>query len=377
MSAMKMVPVTARHDGVIDAEHGMVFETTVSALDPLCDEEYCREGCFEFVAIAQSETLEDIEIRVATIDEPTSWIAQETAPGPAVTGGFCFRHRPEGPGTLDLRVETLARSGHGSVAVQGWLKPLSDRRVDAPPTIAGPATGTPLPITGTEPPEASRVRFMASDPHVPLAEVWLDELRGPPPGACRRWPAQRHRWVALDAWGGIAGTHQRTRAEAYDVTGCYEMETGPVRGGMGVGLLASVGYVPGPRFEASPTTDQREALDRFVERLDEVWPTELERAPMFFRGYDDVLTAAIGGRVFAVAAFVDGAWRLRHIETLFSMEDYIYEPYRLLAVFDFDGDGNAEIVFRESGGPAWNDVVLTPGGTIWSRAATSVGGGTI
>lgn len=377
MSAMNMVPVTAQHTGVIDQAHGMVFETTVSAFDPLCEEDLCREGSFEFVAIAQSDTLEDIEIRVATLDEPTSWIAMNTAPGPAVSGGFCFHFRPGGPGSLDLRVETLARAGHGAVAVQGWLQPLSERTVEHPPTFAEPITGELLPTSDTDPPEAGRIRFMASDPHVPLAEVWLGDLQGPPPGACQRWPAQRHRWVALDAWGQIAGTQERTRAEGYDVTGCYEMETKTIRGDAGVGLLASVGYQARPRFEASPSPEQREAFDRFVRELDDVWPTELERAPMFFRGYDDVLSAAIGGRVFVVAAFVDGAWQLRHIETRFSTEDYIHEPYRLLAVFDLDGDGNAEIVFRESEGPAWNDVVLTPGGTIWDRAATSVGGGTI
>jgi len=98
---------------------------------------------------------------------------------------------------------------------------------------------------------------------------------------------------------------------------------------------------------------------------------------MFFRGYEDALTAVVGGRVLAIAAFQDGDWHLRHIETLYSTEDYITEPYRVLAVFDLDRDGNAEVVFRESEGPAWNDVVLSPGGTIWSRATTSVGGGTI
>lgn len=377
MSAMRMVPVTAQRTGVIDHEHGMVFETKVSALDPLCEEDYCREGCFEFVAIAQSDTLEDIEIRVATLDEPTSWIAMNTAPGPAVTGGFCFHFRPGGPGALELRVETLARSGQGPVAVQGWLEPLSEHTIDEPPVVGEPITGELLPTNDADPPEAGRVRFMASDPHVPLAEVWLGDLQAPPLGACQRWPAQRHRWVALDAWGQIVGTHERTRAEGYDVTGCYEMETKTIRGDSGVGLLASVGYQARARFEASPSAEQRAAFDQFVDELDGVWPTDLERSPMFFRGYDDVLTAAIGGRVLVLAAFVDGAWHLRHIETRFSTEDYIYEPYRLLAVFDLDGDGHAEVVFRESEGPAWNDVVLTPGGTIWDRAATSVGGGTI
>ena len=214
---------------------------------------------------------------------------------------------------------------------------------------------------------------------MPLAEVWLDRLGPAPAGACTRWAARRHHWVALDAWGQIAGTHRRIGAEAYDVTECYEMRTEAIRGDDGVGLLASIGYEPGPRFELLPSDEQRRAFDAWVAELDDVWPphAEAQREPMFFRGTDDGLTAVVGGRVLAVAAWVDEAWTLRHIETQYASEPWCGQPYRPLAVFDLEGDGAAEIVFRESECAAWDDAVLTPGGSIWTRATTSVGGATI
>lgn len=378
LPSQDLVPVTARHDGVIDAETAMVFEAELAALGPSCTEEYCKGGCFEFVALALDDTLQDIEVRVSPTDDPSDWFGHTIAPGPSVSAGFCFAFE-EHPEKLPVRVETLARVGHGRVAVQGWVEPHSERVHDDPPDVAPPATGTPLPVTETEPPKANRVRFMASDPHVPLVEAWLGELQPPPSGACTRWPAHRHRWVALDEWGQIVGTHRSEGGEAYDVTECYEMRTTTLDGADGVGLLASVGYRPGPRFAAAPSDSERRAFEAFIADLDDVWPAgdAQRREPTFFRGADEVLTAVVGGRVLAVAALVDGTWTLRHIETTYASEAWVEEAYRPLAVFDLEGDGHAEIVFRESEGVSWNDAVLSPGGTVWVRAATSVGGGTI
>ena len=285
-----------------------------------------------------------------------------------------------------MRVEVRAREGAGEVVVAGWRERAPE---EPPPEEPVPEertrewiTGEPLPVDAGTTPAPSTVRWMASDPHVPLAEVFLDELRSPPPGACTDWPARRHRWIAVDAWGQPVGTHVSLGAEGYDVTECYEMRTRVIDGELGVGLLASIGYRPGPSFRDTPSDADRDGLRGFLDRIDAVYGApEPPVEPMYFRSVDHEGTpthnAVIGGRVLVVAQLVEGAWVLRHLENRYGLDTWSSAPYRPLAVLDLDGDGRPEIVFRESELAAWNDSILVSTGIGWVLDIASVGGATI
>ncbi len=377
LHGLGMIPVTARVDGRVDETTALTFEVSLDRRAAPCDDEYCHAGCVRVFAVAQDETLQDVAIDVSPTARPDDIIAQTIEPGPSVSAGFCHSFAVGTDPLYPIRVVTRAREGAGRVTVQGWLERVPDT-AEEEASQPGPETGEPLPVQAGTAPPPNLVRFMASDPHVPLAEVFLDELRGASEGACARWPGKAHAWVALDTWGQPVGTMRSTGAEGYDVSGCFEMSAKLVRGTAGTGLLASVGYRAPVSAAREPTDAQQRSFDAFVREIDDVWPpTAAPRTPLFFRGADDVLTAVLGGRVLLVAAFVDDAWQLRAIETQLAAEALGPEPYRPIAVFDFDGDGTAEIVFREDEGPWWNDVVLRSAGTIWERVAESVGGGTI
>ena len=371
-----MVPVTRQVDGRIDETTALTFETTLDGTGASCDGEYCDAGCFRVFAVAKDDTLHDISIQVSPLADPDDIIAETIEPGTSVSAGFCHQYVVESDPKLPIRIVTRARAGQGRVAVRGWLERVPDTRNEEP-AWTGPDTGDPLPVEAGTAPAPNLVRLMASDPHVPLAEVFLSELRPPSDGACARWAGKAHRWHALDAWGQPVGTLRSTGAEGYDASGCFEMNVAVVRGTAGTGLLASEGYRAPAKAQLQPTDEQRRSFDAFVDEIDDVWPSTTKRSPVFFRGADDVLTAVVGGRVLVVAAYVDDAWVLRALENQLALGALGPQPYRPIAVFDLDGDGTAEIVFRADEGPWWNDVVLQSAGDVWVRAVESVGGGTI
>lgn len=388
LEAIGMVPATPTARGRVAPDTALVLEATLRAASATCEEPEdgrCHAGCFRFVVVALDSGAQDLVVRVSSPEEPGDVLAESLVPGPRVDAGFCYGFAPGEGSERPVRIEVRARVGAGEVAVAGWRE-REPEEPPPPPAAEEPTgpwiTGEPLPVDAGTTPAPNTVRWMAADPHVPLAEVVLGELREPPDTACTDWPARRHRWVTVDAWGQPVGTVVSVGAEGYDVTECYEMRTAKVDGEPGMGLLASIGYRPGPSARDTPSEAEREALRALLDRVDAVFGApEPVGEPLYFHGRDQegapTRNAVVGGRVLVVAQLVEGAWELRHIELAYGFESWNLAPYRPLAVLDLDLDGNPEIVFRESELAAWNDSILVPTGIGWVRAIESVGGATI
>lgn len=260
-------------------------------------------------------------------------------------------------------------------------------------------TGDPLPegpVADGDCP-AGDARWLGFDPHVPFAVTSRGEIETAGVACCAPWAVRGARWQAIDRWGRVVGLAEVSGGEGYDLTQCYELVLRKVEGEDGVGLFVSPGWTSPPSAEWTPQPAERASLATLVAHADALFPPRMDDGPLapiadrtlFFQAApnegnpeDPTRFAVVGGRVLVVAGKTEpGAWALSHFDS--KMAETGYSPpdaYRPLAVVDVDGDGWPEIVFRESDGPSWGDVILRmqpdSTGRPWERVAESVGGST-
>ncbi len=387
LEAIGWTPAAPPVHGSVAPDIALVFAATLLPGDPSCSQrqgDRCPAGCFHFVAVARDGGASDLVVRVSPLNAPGHWLAVSPLSGARVDARLCHEFAPDDDGARAVRVEVRSREGAGEVAVGVWREGLP---ADGPATRDDEPTrpwitGEPLSVDAGTTPAPETVRWMGSDPHVPLVEVVRNQLGAPGSTACVDWPMRRQRWIAVDAWGQPTGVLESTGAEGYDVTACYEMRTRTLSGDPGVGLLASAGYRPGPSFRDEPDELATTRLRQLVERIDAVFGvTDKAVVPVFFRSLDDngrpTRNVAMGGRALVIAESVDHAWIVRHIETGYAFEPAQNDGYRVLAVLDLDGDGRPEIAVRRDMSAEWNDAVLVQSGATWTLAIESVGGATI
>lgn len=255
-------------------------------------------------------------------------------------------------------------------------------------------TGDPIPEDAGDPPADGVVRWLATDPHVPFVRAGDGGVAQHGADACTRWAIVGSRWHEVDAYGRVVGEVELTGGEGYDATQCYELRFRRVSGRKGVGLLVSEGYEPPADVAAwEPDARARRALDKLVRRVDALFPHEgagalpdpservlyYERPDDARRGGHSRHWAVAGGRALVVASLErDGSWRIRHMENRYSVEGFGPPvPYRPVAVIDLAGSGDPAVVYHESAGAGWNDVLLEPRGMVYERTAESVSGGTV
>jgi len=252
--------------------------------------------------------------------------------------------------------------------------------------------------------------WLAADPHVPLAMIEGKQIRsvgkrGKDCGAANRWARPKSRWHAVDAWGMVSGTYEVARAEAFDVTRCREVSFTAVTGKPGAGLFVSgdSAYKPGDSAAFTPSAAERKRFERFLNNVESAFVDHKPlgkyvpwaKRTMFFasslprdarwEGRVDGAGkpverpkrwAVSGGAALTVAYLGQhGRWHAALVKPPLGLAD----SYMPVAVFDMNGDGIPEIVYRASDGPAFADAVLSldPVRMRWDDAAESPGGGAL
>jgi hypothetical protein len=215
-----------------------------------------------------------------------------------------------------------------------------------------------------------RVRWIASDPHVPLA---VSSRRGgveaAPGNACTAWGRLGSKWLAIDAFGQIAGHARVTSAERYDVTHCDELGLTAADGTTGVGLFASddTAWTAPPSARFTPASPELASFDDFAARASDLVSVTLGRSrdALFFAIGAERLAVVGGGALVVGTLGADGSWHAAHMET----PTLPHDAMRPLAVVDMDGDGTPEIVFHldQPSSPSFEDRVLgrAPGDVGW------------
>lgn len=241
--------------------------------------------------------------------------------------------------------------------------------------------------------------FMASDPHVPLAiadrgKFLPFELSGKPCGDPKKWAKVGTSWRALDAWGQVAGEFTIASKERYDVTGCDEVTMKKASGEDGAKLfVSSDAWKPKPTVEAPTTDAQRAAFKKVLESSLELYgasaKTREKGASGFTVAYftapkmaDDgthptETWAVAAGPMLVFARLVDDAWRLTRAEPPLEIEVDSPQHFKLVSIFDVDGDGSPDVIVNENNLDAWNEEVFSlvePCG--WSAVVVSPGGST-
>ncbi len=275
-----------------------------------------------------------------------------------------------------------------------------------------PSTGDPLP----EPPvthpacrdgEPGATRWLAMDPHTPLAIT--DPVRGIVPAGqpcCAPWARRGARYRSVDAFGQVAGVVAIDGGEGYDASACFELSLGTLSG-RDAGLVYASddgGWARPSSAEWRPEADARRAFESFVEAVtllavvdpeatrhfdrDDPLPPLADRTLFFQVEAEDARGrhgstdryAVAGGRLLLVAWLSpEGKWVLTHMENdLANLGHGPVLAYRPLAVFDMDGDRAPEVIYHWNEGPGWAQVVLRrrEAHGSWCAVAESVGGST-
>ena len=235
------------------------------------------------------------------------------------------------------------------------------------------------------------------DPHVPLAVTRRGEIGSAGQPCCEPWAVRGARWLSVNEWGRVVGAAEVSGGEGYDLTQCFELSLRTVEGAPGVGLYVSTGWTSPASARWLPSDEDRASLGALVSHAEALFPPAdgegevppLAARSMFFRAAADPREAdqptqfvVVGGRVLLVASKPEGgSLRVSYLDT--GMLNAGWAPadaYRPIAVFDMDKDGWPEIVFHESDGSSWADVILRmqsdSTGRPWERVARSVGGST-
>ena len=257
----------------------------------------------------------------------------------------------------------------------------------------GIQTGDPIPPGMGTPAPSGQVRWLATDPRVPFAVIDEEGIHSPDVRACIDWALIGSVWIEVDRWGQPIGERRLIGGEGYDATQCYELSFDGDTS-RGATLLLNGDYEAPPSVEWTPSALEMSSLVDMVSRLDGLFPIYsgsgaplppvAERSMFFTRpqsSHDEnspTRWAVVGGRTLAVLSLHTGDWRIRHLENRLSVEGFgPASPYDPVAVFDMDGDGEPEIVFHESEGVQWNDVILEQRGSIYERTIESISGATI
>jgi hypothetical protein len=263
-----------------------------------------------------------------------------------------------------------------------------------------PDASTPAP----KPAKASY--WLAADPHVPLAVVDNRQIqgvgkKGKDCGSASRWAKPKSQWRAVEADGSLAGLFEVKGAELFDVTQCREVAFGKVSGEAGSGLFVSAdsGYKPEKSVMIKPSPAEKKKFERFLNAVEATWVDHKPlgkyvpwgQRTMFFEvslpkdarweGRVDGAGKPIerpkrwavsGGPVLTIAYLGQhGTWHAATIKQPLGLAD----SYVPVAVFDMNGDGVPEIVYRSNDGASFADAVMTldPATMRWDDAAESVG----
>lgn len=241
--------------------------------------------------------------------------------------------------------------------------------------------------------------FMASDPHVPLAiadkgKFVPFEVAGKPCGDPKKWATVGSSWRALDAWGQVTGEFTIASKDHYDVTGCDEVTMKKTSGENGAGLfVSSTAWKAKPTVEAATTDAQRAAFGAALEASLKLFGASAKAKEKGAGGFsiayftapkmaDDGTHptdtwAVAAGPMLVFARLTDGEWNLTHVSPPREHDFESPAHFKLVSIFDVDGDGSPDVVVDENNLDGWNDEVFSlvePCG--WTTVAVSPGGST-
>ena len=203
---------------------------------------------------------------------------------------------------------------------------------------------------------------------VPLLAAGHGKIEAPGEDACTRWAPRLTRWRAVDAWGQIVGSASIKEAGKVDraLDACHYPVHQKIDGAEGVLLSSAEGpWQPGPSAEWKPSAAERERLQRFVGATASVLgvPPNDSKNTQFFALQNDILGeqqrfAVVGGRALLVARLgKDGRWTLTWSDAQYTRlhmrvagSDSGLNAYAPLAIFDMDGEGAPEVIYRWDSG---------------------------
>ncbi|APR77064.1 Hypothetical protein A7982_02411 [Minicystis rosea] len=295
------------------------------------------------------------------------------------------------------------KAKHGAHARRHKAPRLEQAKPIAPVLVAEPAKAE----GSAGAPKGKTSFWMAAEPHVPLAMVDGKHIhgvgkRGKDCGAANRWAKPKSRWNAVDAWGHVTGSYEVKGAETFDLTGCREVSFKSVSGKPGAGLFVSEdsGYKPEASAAFTPSGEEKKRFEHFLGAIEGAFVDHKPlgknvpwaKRTMFFEasmpkhaswegrvdGAGKPISrpkrwAVSGGPTLTVAYLGQhGQWHAAMVKSPLGLAD----SYTPIAVFDMNGDGIPEIVYRQSDGPSYADAVLSLDSVSmkWDDAAESIGG---
>lgn len=269
---------------------------------------------------------------------------------------------------------------------------------------AAPKQRTPTACFGAAAPSKGQTLWLASNPHLPLAET-RDGSLSPPDDkeGCKRpdrWGAAGRSYRVLDHWGKVVGTSKILRRERYQVSGCDEIVMAGGEGTQGEHLLVSADGVwrPGPSFADSPSAAVRAAFRRFLSGLDErlvgaqapLAQPDRERVAFFRVGAKGCVPSeseqrSVGSYAVATGPYIVIArydaklgWKAVYLSSPPPAVSDDYRENKLLAILDMDEDGLPDVVVHQAEDTAFWDLALgLDAFHVWREVARSAAGGTL
>lgn len=311
---------------------------------------------------------------------------------------------------LSMFASTLALFASSALAQPGKTKGKAPKASHDKPAAALIVAEPAKPDGSSAQPKAKSSYWLAADPHVPLAAVEGKHIRsvgkrGKDCGSASRWAKPKSRWHAVDTWGKITGTYEVRGAETFDVTSCRELAFIGVKGQPGSGLFVSEdsAYKPGDSAAYTPSAAEKKRFERFLNNVESAFvdhkplgkylpwgkrtvffEVSLPKDPSWEGRVDGAGKpivrpkhwAVSGGAALTVAYLGQhGQWHAAMVKPPLGLAD----SYVPVAVFDMNGDGIPEIVYRSSDGPSFAEAVMSldPRTMKWEDAAESPGGGAL
>jgi hypothetical protein len=242
----------------------------------------------------------------------------------------------------------------------------------------------------------SGVRILSASPAVPFAFSSSTGVVPAGKGCCQAF-ASAAQYHAFDRYGGPLGTFRVAGWEDYDMTHCRELYFTPAAP-VGAAFYASAPLPLAARplvVSSDLLVDIRAALEPvatsygpkpknlpdlepppdLLEPSHSSTPGERMLAFEWQRAAAWEQYVVVGGEFLAVFRRQSGKLQLvcRVDELTFTG---FYWPYRVHGVAQLDDAPDPELLFVESDGPSWRDVILSIGTATCTRRAESVGGST-